>query len=345
MLIINITLFANFEAAAYPSAGYSNETGLYGGVITYLRFTPQDSISSNHKNMFYLTTSYTEKKQFILKLKPELYFNQSLNRLEIELLYKKWPSNFYGIGMNTDLHNFERYSSIAKSLITTFSRKINDFWEISLYSEYVNYAITENDVDGMLSSATTLGGNGSITTGMGLIFSYDDRNVTAFPTQGSLLIFQVNSFSEVLKSDFEFSEYILDLRKYFPLNNANTLALQSYLSTIRGEAPFNQMNYLNDYMRAVTSNLYINKSAFILRAEDRVFIWNDGFKKRLGFALFIEMGEVASRIDNLNLNNLQLNYGFGFRYSFFLEDRMNVRLDIGFAEGQSNISISAGEVF
>ena len=98
-------------------------------------------------------------------------------------------------------------------------------------------------------------------------------------------------------------------------------------------------------MRAITSNLFIDRNAYIFRIEDRFFHWNKGFEKRLGLVLFAEIGEIAPEIYKFNISDIQFNYGFGFRYSFFLEDRMNVRIDIGFGEVKANLSIGSGEVF
>ncbi len=344
-LLINSLYFAKVEIAAYPSGGYANDTGFYAGGLAYLRYRPAAFETSTPKNIFYLSSSYSEKKQFNVFFQPVIHFENGLYRLESELQYKKWPSDFYGIGMQADRNDFESFTPIEKSLKTSFVKKLNRSWEIALYYQVMQFEIRKKETGGILDSGTIVGSKDSITSGLGCSLRLDSRNVVSFPTNGSLFRLQINSFSPLIASDYHFTQLILDLRQYFQLNQINTIALQSYFSSLGGEVPFFQMNHLDENMRAITSHLFIDKNVFVLRAEDRIFLWESGFMQRLGLAVFAEMGEVAENIELFNLTDLQFNYGFGFRYSFFLEDRLNLRLDIGFGEVKANISIASGEVF
>ena len=345
LLLYNILLFAKIEIAGYPSAGYSNETGIYGGATTYLRHRPTHFDLSAPKNIFYLSSSYSEKKQFILHFQPTVYFRNGLYKSDTVMKFKKWPSNFYGIGMNTDRENFENYLLHEISIKTALVRRLSDLWDIALCYEYLNYDISKMEEAGLLIYGSIPGSKNSRTSGIGFMLNYDNRNIESFPTSGNLLSLQINHFSKYILSDHKFTEYIIDIRKYLQIHRDHTIALQTFFSTIQEDVPFYQMNYLDDNMRAVTSNLFIDKNAFVIRVEDRIFWWHHGFKQRFGMVLFSEIGEVASEIDKFGITDLQFNYGFGFRYSFFLEDRLNVRIDIGFGEVKANLSIGSGEMF
>lgn len=338
-------LFAKVELAAYPSAGFSNETKFYGGALAYLRYRPASFLPDSPKNVFYLSSSYSQKKQFIVFFQPTLHFKDGLYRFEGEIQFKEWPTDFYGIGMKTDRDDFESFTSIEKSMKMTLVKKLNQFWEAGVYYEVMDYDISKVETGGILDSGAIPGYDGSFTSGLGLKLYFDNRNFISYPTEGNLMSLQINRFFRLLGSDHEFTELILDLRKYTTIDERNTFATQAFFKSIHGNTPFNQLVFLDENMRAITGNLFIDKNAFVLRAEDRFFAWQSGFLQRLGLAFFAELGETAPQIGKFNITDLQLNYGIGFRYSFFLEDRMNIRLDVGFGEVKFNISIASGEAF
>lgn len=345
-LLINcFSLFAEPEYAGYPFAGLSNDTGFYSGILGYIRYRPAHFDSTIAKNVFYLSTAYSEKKQFIFLFEPTVRFKNGLYELNAELEYKKWPSEFYGIGMGTDRDEFEKFTSQERKLFFNFTRNLTDKWDISLDYEYLDYHLTKTEESGWLENEKFVNPNNEMSSGLGFSIDLDTRNSESFPIHGGLYSIQIMEFSHHLGSDHGFSRTRLDLRKFLQISEQHTLAFQSYFSTIQGDAPFYQLNYLDDNMRAITSNLFIDKNAYIFRMEDRFFRWNSGFKQRLGLVLFAEFGEVASEISKFNIEQLQFNYGLGFRYSFFLEDRMNARIDIGFGEVKASISIATGEVF
>jgi hypothetical protein len=339
------SLSAKAEIAGYPFAGYGNETGFYGGALGYLRYktAPADSVSE--KNIFYLSSTYSEKKQFALVFEPTFYLKNGLYTINIDTQYQKWPTNFYGIGMNTDRDDSEKLTENVIELKVEVIREVTDKWEFGIGYNYIWHDIPKMTDDGSLIQGIIPGSEKFQNLGLGILVNFDDRNADSFPTRGNLFSMEITRFDEMLRSDYDFTNYVLDLRKYFPINSQNTLALQSYLSVMQGDVPYYQMNHLHNDMRAITSNLYIDKNEYVFRAEDRFFQWNTGIQQRLGLVFFTELGEVAADLEGFNLHDIQFNYGLGFRYSLFLEDRLNLRLDIGFGEVKANISMASGEVF
>jgi len=325
--------------------GYSNETEFYAGALAYLRYRPAHFDRLTSKNIFYISTIYSQKKQFNFLFQPTIYFQDGLYRSFSELQYKKWPSEFYGIGMNSNRDISEKYTSEEIKLKSDLTRIVSDNWELAFCYEFVNHQLVKLEDNKLLASGNIPGSQNSSTSGAGLKVTLNSSNSESYPTKGSIYSLQIMNYSKHIGSDYKFSSITLDLRKYFEIDNQNILAVQSYFSSINGDVPFHQLNYMNDNMRAITSNLFIDQNVYVFRMEDRFFHWNDGFKKRLGLVIFAELGEVASEIAKFNLEQFQFNYGLGFRYSFFLDDRMNARLDIGFGEVKASISMATGEVF
>jgi Omp85 superfamily domain len=344
-ILANSLLFCKIEIAGYPSGGYSNETEFYAGALAYIRYRPAQFDTLTSKNIFYVSTTYSQKKQFNLLFQPTIYFQDGLYRSFSELQFKKWPSEFYGIGMNSNKDISEKYTSEEIKFKSDFSRILSDKWELALCYEFVKHQILKLEDNELLASGNILGSQNSSASGAGFKVTFNSSNSESYPAKGGLYSFQLTRFSKYIGSDHQYSRATLDLRKYVELSHQHILAFQSYFSSINGDVPFHQLNFLNDSMRAITSNLYIDQNVYVFRMEDRFFYWNDGFKKRFGLVLFAELGEVSPKFNKFNLKQFQFNYGVGFRYSFFLDNRMNARLDIGFGEIKASISMATGEVF
>ena len=345
LLLLFLKTYAKPEIAGYPSLGYSNETDFYGGGSVYLRYRPAQFDETVPKNVFYITSEYSQKKQYSLKFEPEIRLLNGLYTISSKLKYEYWPSNFYGIGNDNNKNNSEKFTSNEFSFILDWQRRISDNLAISLMYDFSKYEIEKMEEDGLLDAGSIPGSEGGINSGLGWQICYDRCNAKFYPTQGGLYSFQIMSFNRRIGSDFDYDQYNLDLREYFSLSETQVIALQGYFSFINGDPSFYRMSYLDDHMRGVTANLFIDHHAAIIRTEYRVFPWRNGFRKRLGFVVFVETGQVAHEFNEFTIENVKLSYGFGFRFSFFLEDRLNLRFDIGFGEVKGNISMSSREVY
>jgi hypothetical protein len=337
--------YARPEIAGYPSLGYSTETGFYGGGSVYLRYRPESFNETVPKNIFYITSEYSEKKQYSLKFEPKIHLLNGLYTISSKLKYNYWPSNFYGIGNDNNKNDSEKFTSNEFSFILDWQRRLSDNLAISLMYDFSKYEIEKMEEDGLLDVGSIPGNEGGINSGLGWQISYNRRNAEFYPTKGGLYSFQMMSFNKTSGCDFDYLKYSLDLREYFSSSETQVIALQGYFSFIKGDPPFDRMSYLDDHMRGVTANLFIDHHAAIIRTEYRVFPWQYGFRNRLGFIVFLETGQVAHEFNEFAIENLKLNYGFGFRFSFLLEDRLNLRFDVGFGEVNGNISMSSREVF
>ncbi len=373
-------IFTESDFAGYPIFGYENETGFYGGGLVYMRNRPKHFDVSVPPNSYYLSLEYSEKKQFLIKFEPKIHLKNGLYTLSSTINFKKWPSKFYGIGNNSlvlshassgVLHRQDldyccapkqglgNENTLDITLIDiaedftpnefgcTFDvkRKLPKNWAISLIYNFSHYEITKMAKDGMLISGEIPGSKGGFNSGLGLQISYDSRNADSYTTKGELLSFRSMNYNKVIGSDYNFGEYTLDLRKYLSFSDKHVLALQGYISLTSNNPPFYSMPHLDKHMRGMTPNLHIDKQIAVLRAEYRFFPWEKGFLQRMGFVVFAENGQVADEPKSFSIANARSDFGFGLRYSFFMEDRLNLRIDIGFGEEDWNFSISTGEAF
>jgi len=338
-------LFAESEIAGYPIFGYETETGFYAGGIAYLRNRPKHFDKTIPPNSYYLSLEYSAKKQFAVKFEPELHFKNGLYTLNSSLNFKKWPSKFYGIENNSRIDNAEDFTPTEFGSTFGVKRKLHLNWDISLLYDFAHYKITKMKEGGMLISGKIAGSKGGFNSGLGLQISYDSRNAESYPTKGELFSFRAMNYNKIIGSDYNFGEYTFDVRKYLSLSDKHVFALQGYISLTSKNPPFYSMPHLDRYMRGMTPNLHIDKQIAVFRAEYRFFPWEIGFLSRMGFVVFAENGQVVEEPKNFSISNARSDFGFGLRYSFFLEDRLNLRIDIGFGEEDWNFSISTGEAF
>ena len=138
----------------------------------------------------------------------------------------------------------------------------------------------------------------------------------------------------------------MDYRKYMKLlSKKNILALQFRANFTSGSnIPFYKLPKLggDDRMRGLShKNLYIDRQSYFLQAEVRQeLFW------RFGGVLFAGMGDVASGVGDFSWNNNRFIYGLGGRFQALKDEKMNIRLDIGFTDnGQSAFYLSVREAF
>lgn len=344
-LAISQLLIAKIEYVVYPALGYTNETGIYAGGLAYLRYGSIKNDSTSHKNLIYFSTEVSEKKQYSIHLMPKIYLNNGKYTILTNVKFKHWPSTFYGIGNEHILDFEEQYTKREFDVEIEVKRKIIDTWQAALIYEFSHFQIKKMEEDGLLAVGNISGSEDNITSGVGLSLSYDKRDSDTYPQNGYLYNFRSVLFSDIFTSDYNFIRSEIDLRHYLSFFPNQTLAFQGYFSTVSDEIPFHKMSYLNDNMRAITANKFIDRHSIVFRIENRIFPWSDPLLEKFGFVAFLETGEVAGNIEDFSLNRLKFSYGMGLRISFLMNDRLNVRLDIGFGEQNKSLSMGSREEF
>ena len=187
------------------------------------------------------------------------------------------------------------------------------------------------------------GSGGGQSSGIGFILNYDTRNHLYFPTSGRYYQTYAVFFTEMLASDYSFNLFNIDLRQYQNVYKDHVLALQTYNTFITGTPPLNMNALLGGayWMRGYWLGRYRDKNMISAQAEYRVpLFW------RIGAVGFIGGGDVASSIDKFEFKQLKYTAGFGIRFVFDKQERINARLDFGFgSNGNSGIYALVVEAF
>jgi hypothetical protein len=94
-------------------------------------------------------------------------------------------------------------------------------------------------------------------------------------------------------------------------------------------------------MRGYFEGRYRDNIFATAQLEYRQYFW-----WRLSFVVFAGIGEVAPDLLSFRLRELKPSYGAGLRFLFNKEQRVNLRVDLGFGEdGNSGIYFGIEEAF
>ncbi|MBN2461717.1 MAG: BamA/TamA family outer membrane protein [Candidatus Cloacimonetes bacterium] len=331
--------------SGFPQASYSEETGIIGGAIGFLRFWKMNKPEHLPRNSLMLTARYSQKKQFTSRFESEIHFREGIYRSLTKFQYENWPSTFYGIGNDNRESSGEDYTPEITNLELSFFRKLNPSWSLGIDYEFARFILLDSEEEGTIAAHRYPGCCNNITSGLGLIFICDSRDNRNYPFRGKYHQIKLTRFAKSLGSDFNFTRYSIDLRYYYTLAAHQVLALQGVLTVNKNLVPFHKMPRLDDYLRAVTTDLFLDRDLTILRIEYRYFPWTRKFLNRLGMVLFLETGQVADHLAQFGFDRFKISYGLGFRFSLFTDEIFNLRFDIGFSPQHTNYVASGGEAF
>ena len=157
-------------------------------------------------------------------------------------------------------------------------------------------------------------------------------------------------------SDFDYTRFDLDFRKYFTTFGKHVLALQLTLADTWGEPPFENLALLGGktIMRGHYEGRFRDNTLYAMQAEYRLPLvrsqWIDNrdkvpFRERWGIVGFFGLGDVAHSFADIDLNKVKTSFGVGIRYLVLPKERINVRVDFGFGSQIPGIYFNIREAF
>jgi hypothetical protein len=325
-----------------PVIFYTPETKLavgFGGGYFFRSAKSDQKIRPSSVNTFMV---YTTNKQFQVFVMPDVYLKKNEYRIQGVLGYSKFIDKFYGIGPNTTPEMEEKYVSRAHLTNVILQKKVFSFVNGGLKYEFGHQRLTEVEQDGMLDSGVISGSKGGNISGLGFILNWDSRDNIYYSRHGSYHQASATFYRRSLGSDYHFTKYLFDLRTYFSISKKHTLALQGYFSFSSGDVPFQLLALMGgqQIMRGYYTGRYRDKNMVVLQMEYRIKLFG-----RLGIVGFAGVGNVGDRPNRLDFIKAKYNLGLGLRYMFNRDEKINLRLDVGFTGEGGGFYISATEAF
>lgn len=324
-----------------PAIYYTPETEWAGGIVFQYYFYRGKKDSLSRPSSFIPIFIYTQKKQVISELGFDIYFDKQNYHLFGQIGYQKFPNSFYGIGNNVPDES-ESYTPKKFYSYISFFKKFYPGTNMGIKLEFENTKFSSFDPDGVLKNLIITGTKNGTASGFGIIADYDNRDNIYYASKGSYYQFSAIFFGNLTGSDYTFSKYNFDLRKYYSLYKDHILALHTYAEFISGNAPFYKLAGFggSTLMRGYYDGRFRDKNVLVLQTEYRKHIWY-----RLGLVLFGGVGQVAPKISTFQLNEFRYTAGFGFRFMIDEGEKLNLRFDYGVGNNTSGIYMQISEAF
>jgi outer membrane protein assembly factor BamA len=332
------------SVAIYPAIGYTPETTLLFGPIAVVKLKSRDESQSEYdrQSTFTPVAIYTMRNQFLTELNLQYFFKNG-NNLNTSPGYFVFPDYYFGIGNNNDPDVSETYLNRYVQVGGQFYIPLNTTVFIGTAFDVNSTRLQGIENGGLLQTDNPLGVAGGLLFGLGPAFKIDSRDNSIYPTKGNLFAIQ----SLVTKvGAYNYTNALLDLRKYLTLvNDKNIVALQFAMQVTTGkQVPFYRLPRLggDKQLRGIANaSLYRDRQMMYSQAEFRKHLW-----WRFGGVAFVGAGDVMSDWSSFDLSELKYVGGVGLRFQVLPDERINLRMDLGFSQGgQSGFYVGMQEAF
>ena len=333
---------ARFSVLPFPILYYTPETGVAGGaaLVGSHRATVNDT--SARPSSLVVNLIYTQKKQVIAGVSPDMFLDSGAYHIRGSIRFSRYPLRFYGIGNNTPDALEESYTSRTFRLTLDALRRIAGDFSGGVSLLYDTQTLSQLQLDGLLGPGTIPGSRGGRTVGAGVIFHWDTRDNIFTPSTGHSYLLTLRTSTPKIGSDFNFTYFTLDLRKFLGVTGRSVLAIQALTTITAGDVPFYFLSQLggSDLMRGYFDGRYRDKELFAVQLEYRFPIfW------RIGGAVFAGAGTVAPDVTGFSVQQVKPGLGLGLRYMYDLIEKLNVRIDFAFGTNSSGLYMTAYEAF
>lgn len=322
-----------------PVVFYTPETHIAYGVLGVCLFKTDSTARTSNIDFAII---HTQNAQTVIEPAYTIFTKQEKYLIRGMLLYTKFPELYYGIGPGTTSDQEELISYKSLRAYNRFLRKVKPGWFVGVQQQYFKTFDVNRSSDRALPTQTLIGGLGSVVNGVGLASVVDTRNNIYSPVRGWYADVSVMEYSQLLGSQFEFTNYLVDIRHYKSLSPNTVLAGQFYLNLNVGEVPFKQAATLggSSLLRGYYNGRYRDNNAVIVQAELRQHLFG-----RVGGAVFVGVGDVAHTPSSFDFLDLKPTGGAGLRYLISRKEHLNIRFDAAVGRNTHGFYVNISEAF
>ncbi len=326
-----------------PVIGYTPDTSLMLGAVALKFFYLDEPGPDTRPSVFSPTFIYTIKNQIMVYAGTDLNWDEGRSHAGIFPNYIKFPDQFYGIGREVSLDDEEDYTPEQINLELKYDREILGRLRPGLYYRIQRHRLVKLDPDGQLAGGSINGVDNSTVSLPGISLAWDTRDHLWSPSRGLWLQVNASVSHGTFGSDYRFNQFSADFRGYLAMGEHTVLAAQLLGTGLDGDPPFFSFPRLGgeDGLRGYRGGLFLDKTRVLGRVDYR----RDRIVGRFGGVLFAGIGDVAPSMGKLTLAGNLWSAGFGFRYLWDEAEKLKIRLDFGFGNGDSGFYLTLGEAF
>jgi len=334
----------NKQVLIFPVISRSIETDWSFGVASSATFHIAKNDTITRTSNAQALVLYSLKKQFVAAINGTEYFKKEKYILNEQLSYSNFPDNFWGIGNSTPDSAKEAYTFRQAYTYFHLMRHLGNRCYVGLIYEMQNVMEVKYEQDGLFDKQKVAGKMPYLVSGTGFSFTYDTRTAAFSPDAGTFAQVSSTHFGRISGSDFDYTNFVLDYRKFYRIHKQQVLALQGYFfGNVGSEVPIRSLASLggNNSMRGFYDGRYRDKNQMVVQGEYRMPVYG-----KWGLVLFGSSGDVGSSFTDFSLNNLKYSYGGGIRFAISKREKLNLRLDYGFGSGNNRgLYFELGEAF
>lgn len=355
--------------AILPQIGFGPDTGALGG----LKFTHRNLLGSGAT--FDLDGIYAVEGQQaaeVLLGSPFLVDNRML-LLARAYYYYDPQQEFFGLGNNDqgpDPASTQGIQDIGGSV--TIGWRLYERLSLNLQATIRNVVITDGERDGDIPFTRERfpdlpGIDGGTVVPFGLSLVWNNRDNLLRPTRGWRVILKALHANPDLGSDFEYSQFIVDLgylRSFFDGNLTFAARVNGeYIVSPDEQTPFWELSELggDDTLRGFFPYRFLGTSRVLINTEIRFpivdFDFFDIWRVDIDGVVFGDTGRVFISDEELRdefsldedllgriIDNFQYDYGGGLRIK--LSDALVARIDAGFSDEETGlVYLEFGQTF
>lgn len=328
---------------AYPYVFYSPETDFAFGAggIVYFRAGADTAL---RPSKVVVSAYYTANRQYKVTLSHDLFADSNRTVGGADISIGHFVDKFYGTGGAAPDTGNPAYLLNLASFELTFARRPTKkgFLRVGGVVHVDYQANVDKQNNYFLVNGTVNGSDGGWTTGIGATVTVDSRDNVFFPHRGVLWDFRLVFFGEQLGGDFDYTDLITDLRWYHPFGERHVIGVQGYAALARGDPPYYKLPKLggSSRMRGWYEGRYRDRVFWTTQIEYR---WS--LTGRFGTAAFAAVGDVGEDFEALRDTRVKFSAGGGLRYMLDVNERLNIRADIGFGRGTTGVYFAIEEAF
>lgn len=326
-----------------PIIARSIETGWSFGAATAATFHIKSRDTVTRTSNAQALALYTTRRQFVMAINGSIYFPGERFILNEQFSYSSFPDNFWGLGKHAADSSKESYKYKQYYIYLHPQLLVAPNLFLGIVFEHQHVFDVEYTPGKLFDKENIRGRYGYHTSGLGLSFTYDTRNNAFSPDRGVMAQFWFDHFASFMGSNYTYTNYVFDFRRFIRILPGQVLALQAFGSFNSGEVPLRSLAYIGgaNNLRGYYAGRFRDKNAAILQGEYRVQVY-----RRIGVVGFAGIGNVGPELKDLDLQSLKESWGGGLRIALNQKEKLNLRIDYGFARGKSSgLYLQIGEAF
>ncbi|WP_246814761.1 BamA/TamA family outer membrane protein [Ferrimonas balearica] len=329
-----------------PGPFYTPEKSLGIGVSTVGLYLPDRNDTVSQPSSITINGFGSINGSLGIGVESRTFLKEDKYRLFIDAELQDAPDVFYGIGMD----NGREVANLVNFELTEYRFKPQAMMRV-LPSTYIGAGFDlvgtkarEIDADAPQPIGTAPAAQfpeKSFSAGPSLHLVHDSRDFILNASEGRLLQADVVFYDEAFGSDSDFQKVTLNYSDYMTLDVVPGILAWQWIGEFNhGDVPWDQMATLGgaNRLRGYEQGRYRDRQMTLAQVEYR-----QPLRGRHGMVYWVGAGTLADRVSELGDEKWLHTLGVGYRFE--IKQRVNLRLDMGFGNGENGFYFAVNEAF